>query len=143
MNKVNAIIIDGQLGQVLNKSQNQFHIRCSTFKRRPLCGNIFYHFYHFYNITLIVGSLERNLTGQYQFIAACGIATSLAVVDQQSVMSLFFFLIEMQLIHNVVLISFVQQSDSVTHIHTFFFVSFSITAYHSILNIVPCANTIQ
>ena len=41
--------------------------------------------------------------------------------------------------HNVVLISVVQQSDSVTHIHTLFFVFFSVMAYHSILNIVPCA----
>ena len=32
-----------------------------------------------------------------------------------------FFLIEVQLIYNVVLISAVQQSDAVIHIYTFFF----------------------
>ena len=42
-------------------------------------------------------------------------------------------------IYSVVLISAVQQSDSVIHIYTFFFVFFSIVVYHRILNIVPCA----
>ena len=55
---------------------------------------------------------------------------------------LFYFLkiyfIEVQLIY-VVLISAVQQSDSVIHIYTFFFMFFSIMAYHRILNIIPCA----
>ena len=37
------------------------------------------------------------------------------------------------------LISAVQQSDSVIHIYTFFFIFFSITVYHRMLNIVPCA----
>ena len=48
------------------------------------------------------------------------------------------YFIEVQLIYNVVLISAVQQSDSVIHIYTFFFIFFSIMVYHRILNIVPC-----
>ena len=36
------------------------------------------------------------------------------------------------------LISAEQQSDSVIHIYTFFFIFFSIMVYHRILNIVPC-----
>ena len=50
--------------------------------------------------------------------------------------SLIYF-IEVKLIYNVVLISAVQQSDSV--IHTSFFIFFSIMVYHKVLNIVPCA----
>ena len=49
------------------------------------------------------------------------------------------FLIEVLLIYNVVLISTEQQSDSVIHTHTFFFIFFSIMVYHKTLNIVPCA----
>ena len=48
-----------------------------------------------------------------------------------------FFLIEVQLIYSVVLISAVRQSASVTHIYVFIF--FSIMTYHRTLNIVPCA----
>ena len=40
-------------------------------------------------------------------------------------------------IYAVVLISAVWQSDSVTHRHVFIF--FSMTAYHWMLNVVPCA----
>ena len=40
-------------------------------------------------------------------------------------------------IYTVVLISAVCQSDSVTHRHVFIF--FSVTAYHWMLNVVPCA----
>ena len=47
------------------------------------------------------------------------------------------FLIEAQLIYNVVPIPAVQQSDSFIHICTFFFLFFSIMVYHRILNIVP------
>ena len=44
------------------------------------------------------------------------------------------------LIHNVVLISVVQQSDSVIHIqYPFFFIFFSVMVYPGILNIVPGA----
>ena len=51
-----------------------------------------------------------------------------------------FFFFEVQLIYSIVPISAVQQSDSVTHIQTFFFLTFFfITVYHGILNIVPCA----
>ena len=51
------------------------------------------------------------------------------------------FLIKVQLIYNVVLISVVQQSDSVLYIYMdiFFFIFFSIIGYYKILNIVPCA----
>ena len=42
------------------------------------------------------------------------------------------------MIYSIVLISAVQQSDSVMHICTFFFVSFSIMVYNQILNIVLC-----
>ena len=38
---------------------------------------------------------------------------------------------------NVVLISAVQQSDSVIHISIFFFIFFSVTVYHRILTMVP------
>ena len=37
------------------------------------------------------------------------------------------------------LISTVQQSDSVMHTHAFFFIFFSIIIYHRVLSIVPCA----
>ena len=51
------------------------------------------------------------------------------------------FLIEVQLIYSVVLVSGVQQSDSVIHMYTnlFFFRFFSIIGYYKILDIVPCA----
>ena len=41
------------------------------------------------------------------------------------------------MIHNVVLMSALQPSDSVTRIYTFFSVFSSIAIYHRILNIVP------
>ena len=52
-----------------------------------------------------------------------------------------FYFIDVYLIYNVVLISAIQQCDSVTHtyIYTFFFIFFSIMVYLRILNIVPCA----
>ena len=54
-----------------------------------------------------------------------------------------FFLIDVWLIYNVVLVSGVQQSDSVVYsvlyIYIFFFVFFSIMVYHRMLNIIPCA----
>ena len=65
----------------------------------------------------------------------------LKVSDQRNGMyktELFFYIkkkvyfIEVQLIYNVVLISTVQQSDSVIHIYIFFFIFFSIMVYHKI-----------
>ena len=60
--------------------------------------------------------------------------------------SFFFFayvfkiyFMEVQLIYNVVLVSGVQQNDSVIHTYTFFFIFFSIMVYHRIVNVVPCA----
>ena len=49
--------------------------------------------------------------------------------------------IKVQLIYNVVLVSDVQRSDSVTHmyIYTFFFRFFSIISYYQILSIVLSA----
>ena len=47
--------------------------------------------------------------------------------------------IEIQLIYNVVLVSGLQQSDSVICICTFFFRFFSIIGYYKILSRVPCA----
>ena len=47
----------------------------------------------------------------------------------------FLSFMEISLIYNVVLVSVVQQSDSVIHTHIFFF----IMIYYRILNIVPCA----
>ena len=44
-----------------------------------------------------------------------------------------FYFIDIQLIDSVVLISAVQQSDSVTHIHTFSFIFFSILVYRRTL----------
>ena len=51
----------------------------------------------------------------------------------------FFILIEVSLNYSVVLITAVQQTDSVIHIYTFIFIFFSIMVYYRILNIVPCA----
>ena len=52
----------------------------------------------------------------------------------------FFILIGVELMYNVVLISAVQQSDSVIHIYAFFLeIFFSILVYRRILNKVPCA----
>ena len=51
----------------------------------------------------------------------------------------FIFFIEVELIYNVVATSAVQQSDSVIHTYTFFFILFSVMVYPRILNIVPCA----
>ena len=59
----------------------------------------------------------------------------------------FIYLIEVQLIYHVVLVSGIQESDSVLHvyiyiyIYIFFFRYFSIIGYYKILNtlIVPCA----
>ena len=50
----------------------------------------------------------------------------------------FFFLVKVQLIYSVVLISAVQQSASVIHIYILF-IFFSIMVYHQLLNIAPCA----
>ena len=49
---------------------------------------------------------------------------------------LCFFLIEVELIYNSVLVSGVQQSDSVIYTYTFLF---SIIGYYKVLNVVPCA----
>ena len=49
----------------------------------------------------------------------------------------FFFFNIAELISDLVLISGVQQSDSVIHIY--FFRLFSIRGYSKILNIIPCA----
>ena len=51
----------------------------------------------------------------------------------------FFFFIDVKLNYNVVLITDIQQSDSVIHIYTFFFIFFSIMVYHRIFNVVSCA----
>ena len=40
---------------------------------------------------------------------------------------------------NAVLLSDLQQSDSVTYIYIHFFIFFSIMVYHRVLNMVPCA----
>ena len=52
--------------------------------------------------------------------------------------SIFKF-IKVQLIYKVVLISAVQQSDSVMHTHTVLFISVPIMVCHRILNRVACA----
>ena len=49
----------------------------------------------------------------------------------------FFFLTEVQLIYNVVLVSREQQSDSVTL--CVYYIFFFIMVYSKMLNIVPCA----
>ena len=59
----------------------------------------------------------------------------------------FFFLIEINLIYNVVSVSGVQQSDSITHIYTYVYINvyiifcrfLSLIGYYKILSIVPCA----
>ena len=50
----------------------------------------------------------------------------------------FIFLIGVWLIYNVVLVSDIQQSDSVIYIYLLFFRNFSIIDYFKILNIVLC-----
>ena len=54
---------------------------------------------------------------------------------------LYFFLIELYAIYYVVLLSSIQQSDSVIHVcmGVFSFRCFSIVGYYMILNIVPSA----
>ena len=56
---------------------------------------------------------------------------------------LSFFLIEVLLIYNVVLVSGVQQSDSIIYIYRYryilFFIFFSIIGNYKIWNTVPCA----
>ena len=54
---------------------------------------------------------------------------------------LFFFKIEVQLIYKVVLVSSVQQSDSVIYIYVYIYFSifFSIIGYYKILSRFPCA----
>ena len=54
----------------------------------------------------------------------------------------FFFLIEIYLIYSIVLVSGIQQSDSVMYVCVYIYIYFrlfSITGYYKILNIVPCA----
>ena len=55
-----------------------------------------------------------------------------------------FFSIEVELIYNIVLISGVQQSNSVIHIHmyVFFFRFFSIIGYYKIMNMSLCYTVI-
>ena len=43
------------------------------------------------------------------------------------------------MVYYAVLISAVQQSASLGHVGTFFFIFFSVMVYHRILNIVACA----
>ena len=52
----------------------------------------------------------------------------------------FFFLIGILLIYNVILVSGVQQNDSIIHIHIylFFFKLFSRLGYYRVLSRVPC-----
>ena len=57
---------------------------------------------------------------------------------KEKVIYIYIYFIEVQLIHNVVLISAIQQCDSVICIYTFC-IFFSIMVYHRVLNIVPCA----
>ena len=58
---------------------------------------------------------------------------------QVTLLTVYLFLIDVLLIYNVVLSTAVWQSDSVIHVHTFFFMFLSIMIYYRILNIVPCA----
>ena len=53
--------------------------------------------------------------------------------------SFSLFIIDVQLIYNIVLVSSVQQSDSVTHTYMFFFRFFSVIGYYKIWSIVSCA----
>ena len=50
-----------------------------------------------------------------------------------------FTFTEVYLIYNKVLISSVQQNDSVIHKHIFFFIFFTIMVYYRMLSIAPCA----
>ena len=52
---------------------------------------------------------------------------------------LFVYYFLLSLNYNVVLITAVQQSDSVIRIYAFIFIFFFIMVYHRILSIIPCA----
>ena len=58
--------------------------------------------------------------------------------SERSCNFIYLFFIEEQLNYNVVLITAVQQSDSVIHVYILFHI-FSIMVYHKILNTVACA----
>ena len=58
---------------------------------------------------------------------------------ERSLVVVVVVFIGVELLYNVVLVSGVQQSDSVIYIYIFFFRFFFITGYYKILNIVPCA----
>ena len=60
-----------------------------------------------------------------------------SVVSTATRVLFFFFLMEVELIYHVVLVSGIKQSDSVIYIY--FFRLFSIIGYYKILNVVPCA----
>ena len=49
------------------------------------------------------------------------------------------YIVYIYMIYNVVLVSAIQLSDSVIHIHLFFFRFFPHIGYYKILNRVPCA----
>ena len=51
----------------------------------------------------------------------------------------FFFLIEVQLIYNVALVTGIQQGDSVLHIYVWILFSHSFLSYCNVVSIVPCA----
>lgn len=59
--------------------------------------------------------------------------------DRMYLLPCFSFLIEVQLIYGVALVSGVQPSDSVFRTYTFFFRLFSSIVYHKILNIFSSA----
>ena len=64
-----------------------------------------------------------------------------ARVQRRALCSIYLFIfMKVELIYNVVLISGVQQSDSVIRVYIFFFILFSIMVFpFGILNIVLCA----
>ena len=67
-------------------------------------------------------------------------AASSPEVRSPGLWSFFFkvYFIKVYLIYNVVLISSVEQNDSVIQVHVSFSKFFSIAGYYRILNIVPC-----
>ena len=86
--------------------------------------------------------LENPRVGGDWWVAAYGVAQTEATQQQQQqqqqqsllhMMNIFFN--GVQLIHSVVLVSGVQQSDLVMHVYVFFSVSFSIMVYYRILQI--------
>ena len=83
---------------------------------------------------------ETAGTGTHSVAWVAGTSTQHQSLCLKLVILFFFFLIiGVQLTYNVVLVSGVEQSESVIHKHTFFFGFFSWVGYYRVLSKFPCA----